>query len=49
MLLDTELFTQLNNLMGMTGKLNMVKSTKQAGNHVYILEIKFDLKIEEDK
>lgn len=44
-LLDTDLFTQLNKLIGMTGKLNMVNSEKQAGNYVYVLEIDYDLKI----
>lgn len=42
-LIDTDLFTQLNNVMGMKGKLNMTGETKKAGNYIRILELIYEL------
>lgn len=41
--IDTDLFTQLNNLMGITGKLNISNKHKEAGNTVYTLELIYEL------
>ena len=41
--IDTELFTQLNKLMGITGKLNITGPHKEAGNQVYTLELIYNL------
>lgn len=42
-LVDTDLFTQLNNLMGMKGKLSMAEETKVAGNFVRIIELIYEV------
>lgn len=41
--IDTDLFTQLNNLMGMNGRLNIENRTKYAGNMVYHIELIYEL------
>lgn len=41
--IDTDLFTQLNNLMGMHGRLNIENKTKYAGNMVYHIELIYEL------
>jgi len=42
-LIDTDLFTQLNNVMGRKGKLNIMKEIKTAGNYVRNIEINYSL------
>lgn len=41
--IDTDLFTQLNNLMGINGELNISNKHKEAGNTVYTLELIYEL------
>ena len=40
---DTDLFTKLNQLMGVNGKLNIVKDKVLHGNHVYTIELDYEV------
>ena len=42
-LVDTDLFTQLNKLLGMKGKLSMAEETKVAGNMVRVIELIYEI------
>ncbi len=42
-LFDTDLFTQLNNVIGMTGKFSMGKEAKIGGNYNYMVELIYEL------
>lgn len=42
-LFDTDLFTQLNNVIGMTGKFSIGKEAKIGGNHNYMVELIYEL------
>ena len=46
--IDTDLFTQLNKLMGMHGKLNIENKTKFAGDMVYHIELIYELEKNEE-
>ena len=41
--IDTKLFTYLNRLIGVSGKLNIINKHKEAGNTVYTLELIYEL------
>lgn len=41
--INTELFTHLNELMNMPGKINIVNDQVVAGNHVYAIELYYEL------
>lgn len=41
--INTDLFTKLNELMGVTGMMNIENKTVLAGNHVYTIELIYDL------
>lgn len=42
-LVDTDLFTQLNKLLGMKGKLSMAEETKVAGNMVRVIMLIYEI------